>query len=217
VKVSTPSGGTREVRVNQQAPGEYSGSFDATELGSYIVTVAEKDPNGGERVSSTGFSLPYPPEYRSMRPNHSLLARMAERTRGKEVADAAETLRNVLNPGESITELWPLFILLAALVLPFDVGVRRIALPLRDILAKLWSRIRMAREKPSAQPEVVGRLQQAKQRAQRSGSTEPPQVVIHERREAEAERPKVAAATPARPGVASSKLLEAKRKRKEGE
>ncbi len=217
VRVATPSGETREVTLNQQGPGEYRGSFDASELGSYIVTVAEKDPSGGERVSSTGFSLPYPAEYRSTRPNRSLLARMAEQTKGIEETKPSQALAQVPTPGESISELWPLFIFLAAVVLPFDVGVRRIALPLREIIAKALAAIRLRRRATSSQQVVVGRLQQAKQRAQRPGSdgAAQPAATISSA-EPQPRREPVATAPAARPGSSSSKLLESKRKRREG-
>lgn len=213
VRVSTPSGETRDLILNQEGPGAYTGAFDASELGSYIVTVSEKDPSGGERVQATGFSLPYPAEYRSARPNRPLLARVAEQTMGIEETQPSQALRTVPNPGESITELWPLFIFLAALVLPFDVGVRRIALPMREILTKALARIRLARNRPATQQAVVGRLQVAKQRAQLPTSTgslptasaPPPDSMPRE---------PVARAPVSRPGTASSALLEAKRKRR---
>lgn len=216
VRVATPSGEMRDIRMTQQGPGLYSGNFAASELGSYIVTVSDKDPAGGERVSSTGFSLPYPAEYRSTRPNRPLLARMAETSKGIEETQASQALRTVPNPAESISELWPLFILLAALVLPFDVGVRRIALPLREILAKVWARVRLKRAKPSAQKVVVGRLQQAKQRAQLPTADQHQAPVFMDSANAEAPQPAPPTAA-ARAGAASSKLLEAKRKRKEGD
>jgi len=215
IRVASPDGDTREVSLSQQGPGDYRGSFDASDLGSYIVTVAEKDPSGGERVQSTGFSNPYPAEYRSTRPNGPLLARMAQQTGGGEETKPDESLRSVPNPGETITELWPFFIFLAALVLPFDVGVRRIALPLGEILAKLWAAIRSRRRQPAAQQVVVGRLQQAKQRAQKpgAGDQETPRVfVAGSAPPPTTDSPKHVAAH--RPGSASSALLEAKRKRK---
>ncbi len=211
VRVATPSGDTREVTLSEQGPGLYKGSFEAVELGSYIVTVSEKDPAGGERVQSTGFSLPYPAEYRSTRPNRPLLARMAEESKGVEETKPEQSLRSVPNPGESISELWPLFVLLAALVLPFDVGVRRIALPLREILTKSWAGIRASRYRQAQQQEVVGRLQQAKQRAQRPVTGQPAAPAIITRPEPEV---RVAPKSPARTGSTSSALLEAKRKRK---
>jgi len=215
VRVATPSGDTREVTLSQQGPGLYKGSFDASELGSYIVTVSEKDPAGGERVQSTGFSIPYPAEYRTTRPNRPLLARMADQTGGIDETKPDQALRSVPNPGESISELWPLFIFLSALVLPFDVAVRRIALPLGEILAKIWAAVRSRRRQPVAQQAVVGRLQQAKQRAQKPGASSPemPRAHIPDSQTSGPSHPSKPAAAQ-RTGSASSALLESKRKRR---
>lgn len=165
VHVTLPDGSTRALELSQTGPGKYQGSFDATQIGSYIVTVAEADPQGGTRVRSSGFSVSYPAEYRSFRPNTPLLDRMSSTTGGKALLKAEEALRPIPNPGVSITDLWSTFLLFAALLLPFDVGVRRIALPLGEILAKLWARIRQRKAAPVEAILVTDRLKAAKERA----------------------------------------------------
>lgn len=173
LRVATPSGGSRELRLSQQGPGQYQASFDSTEIGTYIVTVAEPDPKGGSRTSSTGFSLPYPPEYRTFRGNRPLLERTASLTSGQTLTKPEQALRPVPNPGASISELWPFLLLFATLLLPIDIGVRRLALPLGEILAKAWARLRRRPVAESTtQQVVVGRLQQAKRRVQ--SETPPP-------------------------------------------
>lgn len=215
VRIATPNGQSKEVTLAQQAPGVYEGSFDASELGSYVVTVAEKDANGGNRVSASGFSVPYPPEYRSFRPNRPLLSQIAKTTKGMELKEPIQALRAVSNPGASITELWPLLVFLAALIIPIDVGVRRLAIPLAELLAKAWQRVRARRDTAVPQTEVVGRLQQAKQRAKTTSGEAPITLDIEER----APAPKPAAPPkPSKTGSsAGTSLLEAKRKRGDGE
>jgi len=174
--------------------------------------VAEPDASGGVRTTASGFSLPYPPEYRSFRPNRPLLERASELSGGKAIGAPLEALRPVANPGASISELWALCLFAAALLLPFDVGVRRLALPLGELFAKLWARLRRRKEVPQTTQQVtVGRLQQAKQRAQTS--TEPAErVVIQPEPPREAATPRATTAT----GNTSKSLLESKRKRKDG-
>ncbi len=215
VRVATPNGGSRDVSLAQEGPGSYSGKFDASELGTYIVTVNEPDPAGGTRASSSGFSIPYPPEYRSFRANRPLLERVSAMTGGMLLQKPLDALRAIKNPGESITELWPLLLLCAAVLLPFDVGVRRIALPLGEILAKIFAKFKDSRvPKVSAQPVVVGRLQQAKQRAQREVSTDAPSEPVIVSRPSEPREP-VAPAASSTPSGSTNRLLDAKRKRKE--
>lgn len=165
LRVALPNGEFKEVTLSQTGPGQFKGTFPTNELGSYIVTVSEADPAGGKRVSSSGFSVPYPPEYRNYRANGPLLQRMSKETGGIALTTPRDAVRAVSEPGYSVQELWPLCILFAALLLPIDVAARRIALPVGEILAKAlaWMRRRKATE--AQVPEHVGRLQKAKQRA----------------------------------------------------
>jgi uncharacterized membrane protein len=209
VRVSSPSGGSQDLRLTQDAPGSFSSSFDAGNIGTYIVTVAESDANGS-RTSATGFSLPYPAEYRAYRANRPLMERAATLSSGMPISNPAQALRPVANPGASITELWPILILLAAILLPIDIGVRRLALPLAEIFAKVWARVRKKPVAPVAQQVTVGRLQQAKQRAQRdSAPSEAPNIAP---REPVATKP-AAPRSPTAAGSTAKGLLDAKRKR----
>lgn len=213
IKVAAPDGTSRDVSLDEQAPGEYSGTFNATDIGTYIVTVAEPDGKGGARSTARGFSLAYPAEYRSYRANRPLLDRVSSTTKGKALADPAEALRPVPDAGESITELWMYFVLAGALLLPLDIGVRRIALPVADILAKaiMWVRSRRTERMPHEQEQVVARLQQARKRVQREGGET---IEVNPSPEATPKPRPVISTKPG--GSASSSLLEAKRRRRDG-
>lgn len=212
VRISEPGGSSREVSLSQEAPGKYRGTFTMNAPGTYIATVAEKDPQGQVRISPAAISNAYPAEYRTYRANRPLLERSASETGGKVLTNPLEALRPVKEPGASIQELWPLCLLLAALLLPVDIGVRRLAIPVAELVAKLWARLR---RKPvtatSTQQVVVGRLQQAKQRAQ-SPTSEPERVIVETRTE---DRPAPRAPTPTGPAGSTAKgLLDKKRDRK---
>ena len=201
VRVATPSGGSREVTLAQTAPGRFRGEFDADEIGSYLVTVAEPDPKGGSRTRTTGFSLPYPAEYRTVRPNRPLLARMSEVTGGRTLTKPLDALRPANDPGASITELWPALMLVAACLLPLDIAVRRIALPLGEIFARL-----RRRRAPVAEPAMIDRLKTA-----RVPRTEEPKAPAPVQTEAPARERREAPGGVRSP---SESLLEAKRRRR---
>jgi hypothetical protein len=106
--------------------------------------------------------------------------------------------------------------LLAALLLPLDIGVRRIALPVGEILSKVWGRLRTLRAErvPDAQVATVGRLQQAKQRAKTD--TGPATSLIPPSRTEAPKEPVAPRQVPTgSAGSSASKLLEAKKKRGE--
>ena len=210
VRVATPDGGAADVAMTQEAPGRFRGGFDANAIGSYLVTVAEPDPRGGVRTRTTAVGNPYPAEYRTVRPNRPLLSRLAETTGGRLLTRPEEALRPAKDPGASISELWPTLLLLSALLLPFDVAVRRIALPWSEILDKAKSRLR--REAPVPEVRTVDRLRQAKLRATPEVRTEVRNVEPAQPAEETRPAPKV---VPTGSRSSTEGLLEAKRRRKE--
>ena len=162
VRVSTPEGNSFEVPLSQKGPGTYEGRFTASELGSYVVTVAE---NEGNTVSTSGFSIPYPPEYKAYRANTPLLEKLSRQTGGMALKSATDAARPIANPGVSIAQLWAWFVMLAAILLPIDVAVRRIALPMGALVTAL-TRLRIRKPTTAGVPDArVERLQRAKQRA----------------------------------------------------
>lgn len=213
-RVALPNGEFRDLSLSQVGPGKFRGTFPTSAVGSYIVTVAEDDPKGGSRVSSAGFSVPYPAEYRTYRSNRPLLERMAKETGGEVISNPRQTTRPVQNPGYSIQELWSTFLLFAAVVLPFDVAARRIALPVGVIVAKALAWLRRRRELEAAVPAHVERLHAAKRRANVDatvGATPTPVPGDGSREERPRPTPPVT-----RGGSTSSALLEAKRRRQGG-
>jgi uncharacterized membrane protein len=206
VRVSTPEGNSFEVPLSQKGPGSYEGRFNASELGSYVVTVAE---NEGNSVATSGFSIPYPPEYKSYRANTPLLEKLSRQTGGKALVSGADAARPIVNPGVSIAQLWTWFVAFAAVLLPLDVAVRRIALPL-GALVSAFTRLRFRKPKASETPnERVERLNRAKQRAtgrvpsaQKSPSSEDSPIASEQR-------------APASGVSAATRLLEAKRRRED--
>ncbi len=210
-RVAMPDGEFKELPLTQVGPGKFRGSFPTSDIGSYIVTVSEEDPRGGFRVSSAGFSVPYPAEYRNYRANKPLLARMSKESKGEVLTDAKQAVRAVTEPGFSIQELWQYFVLFAALLLPLDVAARRIALPLGVILAKALAWLRNRRAVEVAVPAHVERLQAAKKRAGTEAG--PPLAGV-----APSEEPAPDNREP-RPtqkqGATAASLLDAKRKRQE--
>ncbi|MCO5296183.1 MAG: VWA domain-containing protein [Fimbriimonadaceae bacterium] len=213
VRVSSPRGGSEAVTMVQKGPGLYEGRFRANEIGSYIVTVAETDGSGATRVSSSGFSMPYPPEYRAYRANRPMLEGLARAGGGRALAEPREALRPVAVPGESIQELWAAFLFAAAILLPLDVAARRVAIPFGEMWAALASRLRALRlrerEDVVPQVEVAGRLQSAKARAKREVSVPEVEAPIVK---SEPRKPEGSPAPSG--GDAAARLLDAKRRRK---
>lgn len=130
VRVSDPAGNSQKATLTQEAPGVFSGDFDASEVGSYIVSVVEPGSQGEARVASNGFSIPYPPEYRSSTTNLPLLEGLASVSGGERIDSPQDAMRVIQNRGESVSDLWRLFLWVALALLPLDILVRRVVVPL---------------------------------------------------------------------------------------
>lgn len=216
VRVSSPDGKAQNLVLAQEAPGVFSGNFDATELGSYIVGVVEPGPTGETRVATSGFSVPYPPEYRFARTNTSLLNGITTLTGGKELAGPKDALRSVAEPGKTISDLWPWLLGFALALLPLDIALRRLMIPLPAFLSRF------------------SRAEETLRRETKSAPTEPrPMVSLKPKvpagKEAGAASPEPSTVTtpaaPAKPvapaakveGSVGSRLLAAKRQREESD
>jgi uncharacterized membrane protein len=172
VSVVGPEGDPVLVELSQTAPGRYEGTFVPQAEGAYLMRLTASSPSGGgeERgvALTTGWVMGYSPEYAALEGDPTYLAGLAELGGGAVLGEPAEALAHDLKGAGARRDLWPYLLGLAVLLLPFDVGVRRLALGRRD-LVRAWewvvARVPRRRPRPAAEaPSPVGRLFQAKAR-----------------------------------------------------
>ncbi len=108
--------------------GRMSGSFDADQPGTYLVSVRQDGPGGGHKTLR--LAVPYAPEYAALGPNLPLLLSLAEGTGGRLQPDPARVFRDRVSAVLGDWSLAPLFLLLSALLLVGDIAVRRLAFAL---------------------------------------------------------------------------------------
>lgn len=196
LSVVRPDGEAMHVALAQRAPGRYEGAFTPLAEGPYLMRLAASPgEGGGEGVAlTTGWVMSYSPEYAVLGGDQAYLVRLAELGGGAVLERPADALAHDIKGRGLRRDLWPYLLGLAAVLLPFDVGVRRLALGRRD-LARAWAWITghlPRRRRPAESPSLVGRLFEAKSRA--AGRVERPPHAPPS-----AETPPVQA--PARPSV----------------
>jgi uncharacterized membrane protein len=193
VSIVGPDGDPVQVELAQTAPGHYEGTFTPQAEGAYVMRLtaispsqpsppAGGEPGGGEEVLAltTGWVMGYSPEYAALEGDPTYLAGLAEAGGGAVLAEPAEAIAHNIRGVGVRRDLWSYLLALAALLLPFDVGVRRLALGRRDFV-RMWEWVMArlpGRRSMTEVPSPVGRLFQAKVRS--------------EMRRAEAQRPEVA-------------------------
>jgi uncharacterized membrane protein len=162
------------LRMEQVAPGRYSGSFPIDRAGTYFVNVL---PGAGNAPLTTGVTVPYSDEFRYRETNQVLMAQLASLTPpggrpgevtaplGEQVNDEvleSDAFRGGLPLARQIRDAWPWFVLIAAVLFFTDVLVRRVAIRF-GFIKTWWLEFTGAR-----QPELatVARLDQLRQQKQ---------------------------------------------------
>ncbi|MGB7951315.1 MAG: VWA domain-containing protein [Candidatus Binatia bacterium] len=90
--ITAPNRATEENVLQQTAPGRYEGKFVPSQRGIHLLTLyAEGNSSDAPLlpVTTVPYIVPYPKEYRELKPNMTLLSRLAEET-GGEMLDPAK-------------------------------------------------------------------------------------------------------------------------------
>jgi von Willebrand factor type A domain/Putative glutamine amidotransferase len=130
-----PAGNQSTVALPQVAPGRYDTTVPVQADGVYTLTATQNDPNGEQAVVSSGFVVPYSPEYGLTSTDRSLLDSLARRTGGKSISDPTDAFTHTLPSVGAPQPLWPLLMLIIAILLVGDVGVRRVRISAPELRA----------------------------------------------------------------------------------
>ncbi|MDQ6693800.1 MAG: VWA domain-containing protein, partial [Chloroflexota bacterium] len=170
---------TSTVELRQSAAGRYEGSLPIQKEGTYLLQVSATSTQIGDLTHTIGLTVPYSPEYASQKESNgkALLDTLAQENGGKVLltSDTKLPFRHDLPLASSSIALWPLLLLLGILLLPLDIGVRRLALSWAELAGMLrWVSSRIVlrtRSLPRANTDAraitgLEPLLVAKQRAQ---------------------------------------------------
>lgn len=163
--VISPSLKSKQILLQQTGPGTWLAEFDADEPGSWVVNMIRKEPDGASASIQAGIAVPYSHEYRHVRDNSALLTKLAERTRGRILDGTDPTTANLfdrqqLPTPQSLSEMWPLTAIIAAMLFLLDVATRRLAI---DVIALRRNVAELFGMRASTAGEGMQRLKQARE------------------------------------------------------
>jgi len=129
--ITAPNQDSQQQAFQQIAPGRYQGKFTPAARGIHFISLYAEGKTGEAPVplATVPYIAPYPKEYRELKPNLSLLSRLAEETGGEMVEPEKfnEALQRLYTPApgkarQGHETWWPLagaalFLFLADLVL----------------------------------------------------------------------------------------------------
>jgi hypothetical protein len=130
-----PKGAHSTVPLPQVAPGRYEATVPVQSDGVYTLTATQTDANGDQAVQSSGFVVPYSPEYGLTGTDRGKLESLARRTSGRLISDPGDVFAHTLPSVGAPRPLWPLLLLLGAILLVADVGVRRVRISAPELRA----------------------------------------------------------------------------------
>ena len=135
--VLNPAGDSLRIPLQQTAPGRYESSFMPQNEGAYFLTISgQAQLESGEQSLNDlkGWVMSYSPEYIPRPHDEGLLAEIAQITGGKNLAEEPEAVfAHDLGEELAATDIWERLILLALLLLPLDIAVRRLIITRSDL------------------------------------------------------------------------------------
>ena len=153
--ITGPDFRTAQVALDQIAPGVYETNLGEIDSGAYAVRITQMRSGAAALGRTVGLVEPVAAEYRLLGVNLPLLAALRAATGGEEVALATDPWIHDLKTTSSFTELWPWLLVLALLLWPLDVALRRVSLGRRELAdARGWVG-RTIRARRSAAPRTA--------------------------------------------------------------
>ncbi len=164
VSVVEPGLESQQLVLRQVAPGRYEATFDPSGEGAYLLAV--NGAAGETAINQTsGWVMSYSREYLASR-GQSVLPRMAAITGGAAYTDGLTTaFEHTIAARSGSLPIFPLLLLLALLLLPFDVAIRRLLVQRSD-LDRLAQALRL-RTQPATEAATgrMAALMDARERA----------------------------------------------------
>jgi hypothetical protein len=170
---------TTEMTLTQVGPGKYEAVTRADQPGTYLAWVAASNNEVAMGQMTLGMVVPYSPEYRAGGVNQGLLDELARVTGGGPLEAPVQAFLHNLPAVDTAREIGRILLLIAALLFPLDVALRRVMISSRDIQsAKTWLKDRIpgrASRSGDRESPVLGQLFNARDRARRRTYTPLPE------------------------------------------
>jgi Mg-chelatase subunit ChlD len=159
-----PDLSTSDIILEQTAAGQYEGQFPATARGAYLVSVTEEN---GQSAQVTGAVNSYSPEFAISNTDANLLSHVSEATEGRVINGADWESVNLFEQKRTKTrprEIWQSLMLIALLLLPLDVGIRRLHITREEVVrVREWLKAKFTRaDGADIDAEAVASLGQLK-------------------------------------------------------
>jgi uncharacterized membrane protein len=154
------------VDLSQIAPGVYESPVASLASGAYAVRVTQTKPGEAALGRTLGLVAPTAAEYRLLGANEPLLAAIRAATGGRELTTPAAAWVHDLRATSSYTDMWPWLLLLALLLWPLDIALRRVSVGRREFAdGRRWIADTVRGRRVAARSKPVEGMLAARERA----------------------------------------------------
>jgi uncharacterized membrane protein len=166
VGLTEPDLDLRALSLVQTAPGVYEVPLGEIDPGAYVLRVNQQKPGSTPLGRTLGLVAPTAAEYRLLGTNEAFLATLRAATAGRAIDRPPEVWAHDLATTSRYTELWPPLLILALLMWPLDIALRRVSVGRRELAdARRWLGSRGRNRPIAARPAAVDGMLAARERA----------------------------------------------------
>ena len=116
-------------------PGRFEGDLPTDQVGSYLLRVSQSVGGSTKHANTFGLVVPYSPEYRDLGTDLNSLRAIASAGGGTLITDLSKVYLVPVPPVRAPQALEELLLVLAILLFPIDVALRRLIFRVEDVPA----------------------------------------------------------------------------------
>ena len=153
VNAVTPDLADTSLILSSTGPGRFEGDLPTDQVGSYLLHVSESAGGVVRHTTTTGLVVPYSPEYRDLGTDVATLKAIAQAGGGVLLTDISQAFRVPVPTVRAALPIGELLLVLAILLFPVDVALRRLIFRLEDMPA--WRAALARRPAPAVPAEAT--------------------------------------------------------------
>jgi hypothetical protein len=133
VSAVTPDLSDTTLALSSTGPGRFEGDLRTDQVGSYLLRVTDSVGGAVKHTSTIGLVVPYSPEYLNLGTDQATLSAIARAGGGTVVTDVSSVFDLPVPPVDSVQPIAELLLVLAILLFPLDVALRRLVFSAEDL------------------------------------------------------------------------------------
>jgi hypothetical protein len=136
VSAVSPDLSDKALTLASTGPGRFEGDLPTDQVGSYLLHVSQSAGGATKHANTFGLVVPYSPEYRDLGTDTNTLRAIAAAGGGALITDLSQVYRLPVPAVRAPQGLEELLLVLAILLFPLDVALRRLVFRVED--APAW-------------------------------------------------------------------------------